>query len=225
MTDGTPESAGTPEPVWRNPSGPEPGQPTGGHPVIAVVGGILALWLILWVVIPNPKDQPTDPTTGQTTTTPGMTTGTPSAPHVTSRTVAVLPEYNAVAVLVPPDTTDEQVAQLLQRFKKARLNETLSQYVPPTSKGDKLGPHAITDIYVFSETDWATADSLLTLARGPHNPPDPSKKNGRTFPEATGRVRGHYVINLHEAEHRDRASIGYADEEGQIHGPNYKELF
>lgn len=219
MTDGTPETE------WRNPSAPEPGKPTSGHPVTAVVGGILTLWLILWVVIPNPKDQPINPTTGQTTMTPGMTTGTPSAPHVTSRTVAVLPEYNAVAVLVPPDTTDEQVAQLLQRFKKARLDETLPQYIPPTSKGDKLGPHAIADIYVFSETDWATADSLLILARGPHSPPDPWKKDGRTFAETIGRIRGHYVINLHEAEHRDRASIGYADEEGQIHGSNYKELF
>ena len=225
MTDGTPESTGTPEPAWRNPSGPEPGQPTGGHPIIAVVGGILTLWLILWVVIPNPKDQPTDPTTGQTTATPGMTTGTPSAPHVTSRTVAVLPEYNAVAVLVPPDTTDEQVAQLLQRFKKARLDETLSQYVPPTSKNDKLGPHAIADIYVFSESDWATTDSLLTLARGPHSPPDPRMKSRRTFTETIGRVRGRYVINLHEAEHRDRASLGFTDEGGQIRGPNHKELF
>ena len=225
MTGGTPESTGTPEPVWRNPSAPEPGKPTGGHPIVAAVGGILTLWLILWVVIPNPRDQPTDPTTGQTTATPGLTTGTPGAPHVTSRTVAVLPAYNAVAVLVPPDTTDEQVAQLLQRFKKARQDETLPQYIPPTSKGDKLGPHAIADIYVFSETAWATADSLLILARGPHSPSDPGKKSGRTFPDAIGRVRGHYVINLHEAEHRDRASIGYADEEGQIHGPNYKELF
>jgi hypothetical protein len=225
MTDGTPESTGTPEPAWRNPSAPEPGQPTGGHPVAAIVGGILALWLVLLIVIPNPKDQPIDPTTGQTTLTPGMTTGTPSAPHVTSRTVTVLPEYNAVAVLVPPDTTDEQVAQLLQRFKKARIDETLVQYVPATTKGDKLGPHAIADIYVFSENEWATADALLTLARGPHSPPDPGKKGAPTFAETIGRVRGHYVINLHEAERRDRASIGYADEDGQLHGLHYKELF
>lgn len=225
MTDGAPDSAETPEPAWRNPNGPEPGKPTGGHPVAAVIGGILTLWLILWIVIPNPKEQPIDPTTGQATMTPGMTTGTPSAPHVTSRTVAVLPEYNAVAVLVPPDTTDEQVAQLLRRFKKARLDKTLPQYIPPTSMGDKLGPHAIADIYVFSETEWATTSSLLALARGPHSPPDPRKKDGRTFAETIGRVRGRYVVNLHEAERHDRASIGYADEGGQLHGPNYRELF
>ena len=219
MTDGIPESE------WRNPSAPEPGKPTGGHPLAAVVGVIGALWLILWVVIPNPKDQPTNPTTGQTTITPGMTTGTPSAPHVTSRTVAVLPEYNAVAVLVPPDTTDEQVTQLLQRFKKARLDETLVQYIPPTTKGDKLGPHAIADIYVFSEKEWATADTLRIVAPGPHSPPDHKKTSGPTFAEAMGRVRGHYVINLHEAEHRDRASLGYADEDSNTHSPNYKELF
>jgi hypothetical protein len=215
----------TPQPEWRNPSAPETGKPTGGHPIAAIVGGIVALWLILWVVIPNPKDQPINPTTGQTTITPGMTTGTPSAPHVTSRTVAVLPEYNAVAVLVPPDTTDEQVAQLLQRFKKARVDETLVQYIPPTTKGSKLGPHAIADIYVFSEQEWATADTLRIMAPGPHGPPNPQKTSGPTFAETMGRVRGHYVINLHEAEHRDRASLGYADEDSGIHSPNYKELF
>jgi len=215
----------TPQTEWRNPSAPETGKPTGGHPIAAIVGGIVALWLILWVVIPNPKDQPINPTTGQTTITPGMTTGTPSAPHVTSRAVAVLPEYNAVAVLVPPDTTDEQVAQLLQRFKKARIDETLVQYIPPTTKGSKLGPHAIADIYVFSEQEWATADTLRILAPGPHSPPNPQKTSGPTFAEAMGRVRGRYVINLHEAEHRDRASLGYADEDSGTHSSNYTELF
>src|SRR3989442_5592759 len=145
------ENAQQDEQPFRNPSAPEPDKPTGGHPIAAVVGGILALWLTLWIVIATPKHQPIDPKTGETKTTPGMTTGTPSAPHVTSRTVAVLPDYNAVAVLVPPDTTDEQVAQLLQRFKKARLDETLEQYIPPTTKGNKLSPHAITHFYVFSE--------------------------------------------------------------------------
>ncbi len=220
MTDEAPREPSS----YRASGGPAPDQPTGGHPVAAVVGGIGLLWLILWVVIPNPKDQPTNPATGQTTITPGMTTGTPSAPHVTSRTVAVLPEYNAVAVLVPTDTTDDQVAQLLERFKKARLDETLVQYIPPTSKGDKLGPHALADIYVFSDTEWATADALRTIAQGPHAN-QAAQKKGPTFRELIGRIRGHYVINLHDAERRDRASLGYADEDGGTHGPTYKELF
>jgi hypothetical protein len=135
-----------------------------------------------------------------------------------------LPEYNAVAVLVPPDTTDDQVAQLLERFKKARIDETLVQYIPPTSKGDKLGPHAIADIYVFADTEWATADALRTIARGPHAAQE-AQKNGPTFQELIGRIRGHYVINLHDAERRDRGSLGYADEDGGTHGPNYQELF
>jgi len=189
-----------------------------------VVGGILALWLILWIVIPNPKDQPTDPkTVSPQSRRPDH--GTPSAPHVTSRTVAVLADYNAVAVLVPPDTTDEQVAQLLQRFKKARLDETLEQYIPPTTKGNKLSPHAIADIYVFSDREWATPNTLRVVALGPHSPQDPKKKGGPTFAEAISHVRGRYVINLHEAEHRERGSIGYADEDGGRHAPNYKELF
>ena len=46
---------------YRTPGGPAPDQPTGGHPIKAVLGGILLLWLILWIVIPNPKNQPIDP--------------------------------------------------------------------------------------------------------------------------------------------------------------------
>jgi hypothetical protein len=210
---------------YRNPNAPAPDQPTGGHPLAAVFGGIIALWLVLWVVIPNPKEQPIDPTTGETKSTPGMTSGTPNVPHVMSRTVVVLPEFNAAAVLVPPDTTDNQIAHLLQRFKKARIDETLAQYIPPTSKGDKLGPHALADIYVFSEKEWATAEILRVLALGPHGAGDGPKQSGTTFSEAVGHIRGHYVINLHEAERRDRASLGYAADEGGYHGPNFKELF
>jgi hypothetical protein len=215
MTDG-PQDASD----YRAPGGPAPDQPTGGHPIKAVLGGIVVLWLILWIVIPNPKEQPIDPKTGVTARTPGMTAGTPNVPHVTSRTVAVLPEFNAVAVLVPPDTTNEQVAHLLERFKRARIDETLVQYVPATSKGDKLGPHAIADIYIFSESEWATPETLRAVAKGPHG------KEGRLgFKEVVRHVRGHYAINLHDAENRDRGSLGYADEEGSTYGTDYSELF
>lgn len=209
----------------RNPDNIAPDKPTGGHPVVAVVGAISILTMILWVVIPNPKDQPINPTTGETKSTPGMTSGTPMAPHVSSQTVALLPEFNAVAVLVPPDTTDEQVRQLLLRFKKARFDETLVQYIPPTSKGDKLGPHAIADIYIFSEKDWATVESLKVLAKGPHSAGVENATARTSFSEVTGRVRGHYVINQHEADRRDRGSLGYADEDGGNVGKNYQELF
>jgi hypothetical protein len=206
---------------YRAPGGPAPDQPTGGHPIKAVLGGILLLWLLLWIVIPNPKDQPVDPTSGVTERTPGMTTGTPNVPHVTSRPAAVLPEFNAAAVLVPPDTTDEQVAQLLQRFKRARIDQTIGQYVPATSKGDKLGPHAIANIYVFSETDWATPQALRALVKGPHA----GDQNEHAFKDVVRHVRGHYVINLYEPEHRDRASLGYTDDDGSTYGTAYKELF
>src|SRR5207249_11487159 len=89
------------EQPFRNPNAPQPDKPTGGHPVVAVVGGILALSLIPWIVIPNPKHHPTDPKPGLTTITPGLTTGIPSAPHATSRTAAVLADYHAAAALVP----------------------------------------------------------------------------------------------------------------------------
>jgi hypothetical protein len=205
---------------YRAPGGPAPDQPTGGHPIKAVIGGILVLWLVLWIVIPNPKDQPVDSRTGLTERTPGMTSGTSNVPHVSSRAAAVLPEFNAAAVLVPPDTTNEQVAHLLQRFKRARIDETLVQYVPPTSKGDRLGPHAIGDIYIFSESEWATPEALRALAKGPH-----SQDSGQGFHDVVRHVRGHYAINLHEAENRDRGSLGYADEEGSTYGTHYQELF
>jgi len=72
---------------------------------------------------------------------------------------------------------------------------------------------------------WAAVAVLKTLAQGPHSAQSGEKKSGPAFSEAAGRVRGRYVINLHEAERRDRGSLGYADEEGGYHGPNYRELF
>jgi len=209
---------------YRAPGGPAPDEPTRGHPVKAMLGGILVLWLFLWIIIPNPKDQPIDPTTGATKTTPGMTTGTPNVPHVTSRTVAELQDFNVVAVLVPPDTTDEQVGHLLSRFKTARIDGTLGQYITATSRGNKLGPHAIADIYVFSDGKWATPAALRAVVEGRHNAAD-AKIGGMTFDEVAPHVRGHYMINLHEPDHRDRASVGYADEEAGYHGPGYRELF
>src|SRR2546428_6287589 len=82
------------EQPFRNPSAPEPDKPTGGHPIAAVGGGILALWLNLSIHIPNPQDKPIYPNTRETKTKPGMTPGTPNAPHVTSRPVAGLHGHN-----------------------------------------------------------------------------------------------------------------------------------
>src|SRR5439155_5401785 len=134
-----------------------------------------------------------------------------------------LPDFNAVAVLVPPDTTDEQVGHLLSRFKTARIDGTLRQYIPATSRG-KLGPHAIPDIYVFSDGKWATPPALRAVVEVRPNAAD-AKIGGMTFDEVAPHVRGHYMINLHEPDHRDRASVGYADEEAGYRAPGYRELF
>ena len=71
--------------------------------------------------------------------------------------------------------------------------------------------------------EWATSETLRALARGPHSRDD--KPGVLSFSDVVTHVRGHYGINLHEAEHRDRGSIGYADEAGSAHGTDYKELF
>src|SRR3989442_1534804 len=54
------ENAQQDEQPFRNPNAPDPDKPTGGDPLLAVVGGILPPSLVLSIVIPNPHDQPTE---------------------------------------------------------------------------------------------------------------------------------------------------------------------
>lgn len=196
----------------------EEGKRAGAHPVAVIFGVILGLWLLIWLYVPNPKHrQGTLPEAVQ------ETTDNPDEAPVMYQVATTIPEMNAISVLVPPQATNSQIVGLLKRFREARLANTLSSLLPPTTPGNKLSDHAIADIYIFSDARYAKKDVVEVLARGAHTP-------GEFYPQtvpfetAMEQVRGHYRINLENLGSPDLSSLGFADESG-VHSAQYHRVF
>lgn len=196
----------------------EEGKRAGVHPVAVIFGVILGLWLLIWLYVPNPKHrQGTLPEAVQ------ETTDNPDEAPVMYQVATTIPEMNAISVLVPPQATNSQIVGLLKRFREARLANTLSSLLPPTTPGNKLSDHAIADIYIFSNARYAKKDVVEMLARGAHTP-------GEFYPQtvpfetAMEQVRGHYRINLENLGSPDLSSLGFADESG-VHSAQYHRVF
>ena len=195
------------------------GKRAGAHPFVVILGVILGLWFLLWLYIPSSKNK--------------QATVPPPAPTVTAQDVdeapvmyhvkATIPALNVVTVVVPPQATESQVVGLLARFRKARLDNTLSSLLPPTTPGHRLGDNAVAEIYVFSDPKYAREEAVSVLARGAHAPGDLYPR-AIPFEVAMEQVRGHYRIDLNDTGNPDQASLGFADESG-VHSKNYRFLF
>jgi hypothetical protein len=197
----------------------EEGKRAGAHPLFVVLGVILGLWLLIWLAVPSGKQK-------QATTPEPLSASLvedPEAAPVVFKVHATVTDVNAVSLVVPPQATDSQVVALLKQFHRARLDGTLTRYLPPTSPGHKLGDNAVADIYIFSDPKAADPEAVRTLSRGAHAP-------GHLYPQAVPfeiameSVRGHYRIDLNDTGKPDTASLGFADESG-VHSKHYRRLF
>ena len=209
-----PEAETTPGPY-------EEGKRAGAHPLVVVLTVILGLWFAIWLAAPKGKqtNAPVNPELGSKTAAEDEADAAP----IMFRVKTTVKEFNAIGVLVPEQATDSQVAGLLKRFRQARLADTLTTLLPPTTPKHKLGEHAVADIFIFSDGKFAKADALGVLSRGAHAP-------GELYPSAVPfeiameHVRGHYRIDLNDTGHPDKGSIGFADESG-VHSKHYRALF
>lgn len=201
----------------------EEGKRAGAHPALVLFGVIIALWILIAVFIPNPKKdkQGTVPENPEAVQRIGEE---PDAPPIMFAVAATVPEMNAVSVLVSPQATASQIVGLVKKLREARLSNTLADLgIPATTPGHTLGPHAIAEVYIFSERQYATADAIRVLARGAHTP-------GELYPQAIPfevameHVRGHYRIDLHDTGNPDQGSLGFADESG-VHSKQYRRVF
>ncbi len=197
----------------------EEGKRAGAHPVVVVMGIIFGLWFLLWLYIPTSKH-----TEGKAGLPPPSSNfegadETPIMFHVK----ATLKELHVITIVVPKQATESQVAGLLYRFKKSRLDNTLVDLLPPTTPGHRLGNHSTADIFVFSEASFAQPEAVEVLARGAHAP-------GHLYPQAIPfevameKVRGHYRIDMNDPGHPDQASLGFLDDSG-VHSKHYQPLF
>jgi hypothetical protein len=195
----------------------EEGKRAGLHPVAVVFGVILIMWVLINLAVPSGKQkQAMGPEISQ------VAEEADAAP-VMFKVQATLPDVNAVSMTVPPQATTSQIIGLLKRLKTARLDQTLGDLVPPTSPGHKLGDHAVGDIYIFSDSKYAQADSVRTLSRGAHAPGD-LYPQAIPFEEAMEHVLGHYRIDLNDTSNPDTGSLGFADDSG-VHSRQYRRIF
>jgi hypothetical protein len=197
------------------------GKRAGAHPLLVVFVVIVGLWLLIAIFLPNPKrdKQGTVPENPEAV----QQAEEPDAAPVIFRVAATVPDVNAVAVVVPSEATTSQIIALLKRFRQARLSNTLSDLIPATTPGHKLGPHAVAEIFIFSNPKLATPEAIRVLARGAHAP-------GELYPQtipfeiAMEQVRGHYRIDLNDTGNPDKGSIGFADESG-VHSREHRRIF
>jgi hypothetical protein len=197
----------------------EEGKRAGIHPLIVIFVTLFGLWLFVALIVPSSKNKQVAGTEG-----PGgpIIEDLEAAP-VLFKVHATVPDMNAISLIVPPAATESQVAGLLKRFKRDRLAGTLTDLLPPTTAGHKLGEHAVADIYILSDPQYAQADVIRTLTRGAHAP-------GNLYPQAIPfevameQIRGHYRIDLNNTGNPDSASLGFADESG-VHSKQYRKIF
>jgi hypothetical protein len=195
------------------------GKRAGVHPLVVVFGILLGLWLFVALIVPSSRNKQAAGTEGPA----GPVIEDPEAAPVIFKVQATVPDMNAISLVVPAQATESQVVGLLKRLKKERLAGTLTDHLPATTPGHKLGDHAVADIYVLSDAKYAQAEVIRTLTRGAHAP-------GGLYPDAVPfevameEIRGHYRIDLNNTGAPDTGSIGFADESG-VHSKHYRKIF
>ena len=197
----------------------EEGKRAGVHPLIVIFSILFGLWLFVALIVPSSKNKQVVGTEGPT----GPIIEDPEAAPVLFKVHATVSDMNAISLTVPPQATDSQVVGLLKRFKKERLAGTLTDLLPATTAGHKLGDHAVADIYIVSDPQYAQTDVIRTLTRGAHVPGD-LYPQAVPFEVAMEHIRGHYRIDLNNTGNPDSASLGFADESG-VHSKQYRKIF
>jgi hypothetical protein len=129
-----------------------------------------------------------------------------------------------MTVLVPPATTDSQVIALLQSFQKGRTDGSLEGILPATTPENPLGAFAVADIYIFSEAQYANAESAKALSSGAHAP-------GEFYPSsipyevAMEKVRGHYVVDVYNKVTPEQATLGFGEDATGVYSKRYQRVF
>lgn len=197
----------------------EEGKRAGAHPLLVVFGILIGLWLFVALIVPSSKNKQAAGTEG-----PNVSViEDPEAAPVMFKVQTTIVDMNTISLVVPQQATDSQIVALLKRLKEARLEGSLGTQLPATTPGHKLGDHAIADILIFSEKQFAEAETIRTLTRGAHAP-GTLYPNAVPFEVAMEQVRGHYRIDLNDTGNPDNGSLGFADESG-IHSKQYRRIF
>jgi hypothetical protein len=119
-----------------------------------------------------------------------------------------------LALLVPSETQNEQLKNLVLALRKARQENKLGQLLPPTTPGGSKGPYGIVVVYVYSEPEWATVAALQKCVNASANTP--------LYVECGKHVRAHFFYGAQPET--EEGSVGYAEGK-QIYTKHYQKLF
>lgn len=161
----------------------------------------------------------TAPPARSTTSTPTPTPVAPQKP-VNARQNLVPFQIAArfqdnVALRVQPGVSEAELANLIYALRTARANGTLNEFFPPTTPGGSMGPYAMMEVIVISDSS-ATPERLEALM-------NPKTREISDFEREFGqRIRADYFYTALARE--EHGSIGY-ESEGHIYTPAYKKLF
>ena len=123
-----------------------------------------------------------------------------------------------ISILVPANTSKEQLTNLINEFKNAREGNYLDKYFPPTTPNGKMGKYAVVGIIIFSDPNMATSALLKKcMEASSFNPSD--VKFSQQYAD---NVLGHYYYSL--VLDQEFGCLGLRDS-GIKPTPTYQKLF
>jgi hypothetical protein len=122
----------------------------------------------------------------------------------------------ATILLVPPNTTDADLTNLVNALRSARRGGSLAKFFPPTTPKAPKGPFTVVMLFVMSDTAWATIPRLKAFV-------DPSISQISAAEREFGRrVLAYYFFT--GLANQEFGTLGYEDE-GHTYTKNFKKLF
>ncbi len=116
-----------------------------------------------------------------------------------------------LGLLMPPNTTKEQLKAFIYKIRQGKKDKTLSKFLPPVNLKftDKYTTFII---FIFSDQKWATHEAYMKYEKS-----DMKSKVAKTY---LNHIAASYLYDLDDKEY---GSLGYDD--GSIKSVHYKKLF
>ncbi|MBI4681184.1 MAG: hypothetical protein HY753_08310 [Nitrospirae bacterium] len=121
------------------------------------------------------------------------------------------------SVIVPVDSTEKQLINLIQEIREARIENNLNKYFSPTTPNGKMGDYAIVGVYVFSDPYMAAGEALRKYIYGS----DKNPSDVEFAQQFANKVLAHYYFAVPDVEF---GCIGLRDS-GIEPTATYKKLF
>jgi rRNA maturation protein Nop10 len=116
-----------------------------------------------------------------------------------------------IGLIVPSNTTEMQLKDMIYKFRKARKEKTLASMIPPINAG-LIDKYANFIVFIFSDPKWATLEEYTKYER--------SDMNSKVSKIYLNHIAASYWYDFDGKEY---GSIGH--DEGGLKSAHYKKLF